>query len=58
MKDAMLSELYERAFRSKNECARLNKTGSDDRLRQVELAKNNLLAELIDIRTDQIRGIR
>ena len=54
MQDAMLSELYMRVFHSKQEIERLNVRGSDDRLRQVALAKNTLLSELISIRTDQL----
>jgi len=54
MRDAMLTELYERVFRTRDEAERLNVEGSDDRLRQVALAKNSLLNELIDIRMDQL----
>jgi len=58
MQDTMLSELYKRAFAEKAICEGFNgDDGSEnsDRLRQVALAKNRLLSELIDIRTDQIR---
>ena len=55
MSDAMLTELYKRVFETKREVERLNAPGSDDRLRQVALAKNQLLSELVDIRTEQIR---
>ena len=54
MQDAMLSELYMRVFRSKQEVESLSVRGSDDRLRQVALAKNTLLSDLISIRTDQL----
>ena len=58
MADAMLTELYKRVFETKQEAEALSVEGSDDRLRGVALAKNKLLAELIDIRTDQlIRGV-
>ena len=55
MADAMLTELYKRVFETKRD-AEITETGdTGDRRRQVALAKNKLLAELIDIRTDQIR---
>jgi len=58
MKDAMLTELYKRVFETKQETESLSsKDGENyDRLRQVALAKNELLSDLISIRTDQIRG--
>ena len=57
MSDPMLSELYARVFRSKARCEALTHESGDnsDRERGVELAKNKLLSELIDIRTEQIR---
>ena len=57
MKDAMLTELYRRVFDAKREAGALQKeSGEDnDRLLQVAYAKNKLLSELIDIRTEQIR---
>jgi len=54
MQDAMLTELYMRVFRSKQEVESHSKKDSDDRLRQVALAKNTLLSDLISIRTDQL----
>ena len=60
MSDAMLTELYERVFQTKREAEAMamEKTETADRHRQVAIAKNELLRELIDIRTDQIaRGI-
>ena len=55
MSDRMLTELYRRVFETKAEAESLNKTGSDDRMRQVAIAKNKLLSELIDFRTEQIK---
>ena len=58
MKDAMLTELYKRVFETKNKAEALRRKSEDensDRLRQVEFEKNNLLSELIDIRTEQIK---
>lgn len=58
MADAMLTELYKRVFETKQEAEALSVEGSDDHLRGVALAKNKLLSELIDIRTEQlIRGV-
>jgi hypothetical protein len=54
MGDAMLSELYERAFQTKKD-AEVATGVNDDRQRQVALVKNKLLAELINIRIEQIR---
>jgi len=55
MADAMLTELYKRVFETKLEAEMHGQGEADDRKRQVALAKNKLLSELIDIRTDQIR---
>jgi len=54
MQDAMLTELYMRVFHSKQEIESYNRPDTDDRLRQVALAKNTLLSDLISIRTDQL----
>lgn len=56
--DIMLTELYGRIFETKKEAERLNRESGEtnDRLRQVEMAKHKLLSELITIRTDQIRN--
>jgi len=58
MKDPMLTELYKRVFEEKSKAERLSGTDGEnnDRLRQVAIAKNELLSELIDIRTKQIRN--
>ena len=57
MKDKMLTELYMRVFKEKAEVERLTRSDGEnnDRLRQVTIAKNELLSELIGIRTQQIR---
>ena len=58
MADEMLSELYKRVFETKAEAEAITSRDGDeiaDRRRQVALAKNKLLAELIDIRTEQLR---
>ena len=57
MKDAMLTELYKRAFETKQQAESLGQCDTDtsDRARQVAIAKNEMLSELIDIRTDQIK---
>lgn len=58
MSDAMLTELYKRAFETKRQAEHLNGSDGDemaDRRRQVAIEKNNLLSELIHIRTEQIR---
>lgn len=56
MKDAMLTELYRRVFLEQRK-AELPADGEGaDRMRQVAIAKNELLSELIDIRTEQIKG--
>ena len=57
MKDKMLTELYKRVFETKQEAEMLSRENGEhaDRMRQVALAKNTLLSELIDIRTDQLR---
>jgi len=57
MADAMLTELYKRAFETKAEAERLSREeGDNDRRREVALAKNQLLSELIDLRTCQIHN--
>jgi len=58
MKDEMLSELYKRAFETKAQAEQLTRSDDDssDRRRQVAIAKNELLSELIGIRTEQIRN--
>lgn len=60
MHDPMLGELYKRVFEMKYAAEALAGKDSEtaDRRRQVALAKNQLLSELIDIRTDQIRSGR
>ena len=52
----MLTELYKRVFETKAAVERLNRADGEnnDRLRQVAIAKNQLLSELISIRTEQI----
>lgn len=61
MADAMLTELYKRVFETKRAVESLThkeeKDENDDRRRQVEIAKNQLLSELIDIRTEQIKNL-
>ena len=54
MADAMLTELYRRVFEAKREAEILGQDEAADRKRQIAIAKNKLLSELIDIRTDQI----
>lgn len=63
MRDAMLDELYMRAFASKQKLERFvtepQQAGTEeivDRQRGIAQAENKLLGELITIRTDQIRG--
>jgi hypothetical protein len=58
MADAMLTELYKRVFETKAQAEALNNKNNDehsDRLRQVAIAKNGLLSELINIRTEQLK---
>ena len=58
MKDAMLGELYKRLFTEKQKAEALNISNGDeckDRQRQIAIAKNQMLSELISIRTEQIR---
>ena len=57
MSDAMLTELYERAFQTQQEAEDItNRDGVvADRMRQVAIAKNKLLSELINVRTEQIK---
>jgi len=59
MADAMLTELYKRAFETQREAEDLACADGEmnDRRRQDALAKNELLVKLIDIRTYQISGI-
>ena len=55
MADAMLTELYKRVFETKAQAESLTNKDNDentDRLRQVAIAKNNMLSELINIRTE------
>lgn len=58
MQDEMLTILYQKVFQTKKEAEYLNSSDgvNNDRLRQVAIAKNELLSELIGIRTDQIRS--
>ena len=62
MSDAMLTELYKRAFETKAQAGAIPHAGNGvdddlfDRRRQVALEKNQLLSELINIRTEQIRN--
>jgi hypothetical protein len=62
MTDAMLDELYRLVFETKKQAEALSrsedKSDRSDRLRQVALAKNKLLSELISFRIDQIRNGR
>jgi hypothetical protein len=55
--DKMLTELYRRVFQTVSDVERLNSESGEtnDRLRQVAIAKNAMLNELIGIRTQQIR---
>lgn len=60
MQDAMLSELYHRAFKTKEEAESLDPYPNEeqeafDRRRGVASALNNMLGELISLRTDQLR---
>ncbi len=58
MQDRMLAELYRRVFEEKRVAEAMNcESGeaANNRL-MIALAKNKLLSELIDIRTEQIRG--
>ena len=56
--DAMLGELYQRAFQTKTKLEAMSPTDDEnaDRLRQVALAESSLLNELIDLRTEQIKS--
>jgi len=54
MSDAMLTELYRRVFITKKQAELETEPEGGDHLRLVALAKNRLLQELIDIRTEQI----
>jgi len=56
--DAMLTELYKRVFETKREAEIVGNGENADRRRGIAIAKNRLLSELIDIRTDQIRNER
>ena len=55
--DEMLTVLYEKVFETKGKVQALTGLNgeSNNRLRQVAIAENKLLSELIDIRTEQIR---
>lgn len=57
MTDAMLTELYRRAFETKAQAEACNQGEGEtnDRRRQVAIEKANMLSELIAIRTEQIR---
>ena len=55
MADAMLTELYKRVFETKRQAEIFGDGEVHDRNRGIALAKNKLLSELIDIRTDQIK---
>ena len=55
MPDAMLGELYRRSFETKRQAEEFGQEGEPDRMRQVAIAKNKLLSELINIRTNQIK---
>jgi len=55
MADAMLTELYRRVFETKREAEFIGDGAADDLRRGVAIAKNKLLSELIDMRTEQIK---
>ena len=55
MQDKMLTELYKRVFEEKSKVEFVPSGETGDRQRQVAIAKNKLLSELIDIRTEQLR---
>ena len=55
MADAMLTELYKRVFETKREAEAIGGGEVHDRSRGIAIAKNKLLSELIDIRTEQIK---
>jgi hypothetical protein len=57
MADAMLTELYKRCFETKAEAEYCNGQSGEanDRRRQVALAKNELLSDLISVRTEQLK---
>lgn len=57
MSDAMLTELYERAFNEKRICENESTAEGNENRRMIAIAKNKLLCELIDIRTEHIRGM-
>ena len=56
----MLTELYKRVFETKARAEALTKQKGEvnDRLRQVAMAENKLLNQLVDIRTEQIKNDR
>lgn len=59
MSDKMLTELYKRVFETNRLVETLThgkKDENSDRQRGIAIAKNELLCELINIRTDQIRS--
>ena len=56
MRDAMLTELYKKVFEEKAKAEHISEGENGDRARQVAIAKNQLLSELIDLRTEQIRN--
>jgi len=55
MKDAMLGVLYEKCFAARNRAEAPGQGETSDRRREVAIAENKLLSDLIGIRTDQIR---
>lgn len=55
MKDEMLGILYEKCFSARTRAEAHGQGEQSDRRREVAIAENKLLSELIDIRTDQIR---
>ena len=56
MADAMLTELYRRVFETKREAEACGSGEINDRRRGSAIAKNKLLSELIDVRTQQIEN--
>jgi len=56
MADAMLTELYRRVFETKQQAELIVEGETNDRIRGIAIAKNKLLSELIDVRTNQIEN--
>ena len=54
MADAMLTELYRRVFDTKREAESIGEGKDHDYRRGISIAKNKMLSELIDVRTNQI----